>query len=141
MIGNRVGTKRQSTAALRLSAVRATTPRTSVISPDERPGKRARISQMENDGPVTEAKLKADESPLAQAALKPQVRISDVIKVDDPNHIDVTALTKKKVDVATANAKARRKSRSSMGRQSLSRNAVLGNAPRESEHSLPSLMI
>lgn len=126
MLANRTGAKRQSTAALRLSALQATTPRNSTLVPDERPGKRARVSKGEDS--ITTSGPQATATPTVPSPIKPHVRISDI---QNPNKLDVTVQTKKKADAAAASARARRKSRSSMGRQSLSRNAVLGVAPRK----------
>jgi hypothetical protein len=122
LIGNRAG-KRHSTVALRLSAAKAASAHLSILNPDERPGKRARISSV---SAATAAKpVSAETAPTPK-----NVRISEPTNDnEDSNRVDLTAETKRKVDVASANARARRKSRSSLGRQSLSRNAVLGSHP------------
>lgn len=127
MIGNRGGPRRSS-AALRLSSAqsRTSTARTSMLDAPveggERPGKRARISTLNDDDTGIRHSLQSTAVP------KPQIRISSVApKLDNAPNVDITADTKKRVDAA----RARRKSRSSMGRQSLARAGVLGNAPRK----------
>lgn len=132
---NRAGAKRLSTAAQRLSAIQATAPR---LEDEGRPGKRARMSTAieDMDRPSLQATEEIPKPTLPASAISPRVRISDTPMKLDPNSVDVTAQTKRKVDTATANARARRKSRSSMGRQSLSRNAVLGNQPGQFSRAL-----
>ena len=132
LIGNRAS-KRHSTVALRLSAAKAAGARQSTLNPDERPGKRARISSVSTEETVTVTK----PAPAETTPTPRNIRISEPANNDgDSNRVDLTAETKRKVDAASATARARRKSRSSLGRQSLSRNAVLGSHPTRKQ--LPS---
>ena len=72
-----------------------------------------------------DAKVPAETAPTPSAT---QVKILEPVHSgENPNLVDLTAETKRKIGTASANARARRQSRSSLGRQSLSRNAVLGS--------------
>lgn len=126
LIGNRAG-RRQSSAAVRLSVAKAAT-HPSALNPDERPGKRARISFPSAEEAPTEPKPMLVGSAPAPSSLHVQIS-APANGNENVGRVDLTAETKRKVEAASANARARRKSRSSLGRQSLSRNAVLGSHP------------
>lgn len=124
LIANRE--KRKSLAPARLSKANMGNVAKETIqeslSGKEPATKRIRTSKADvDDAPATPIKT-ADPQPAA----KPQVRIaSTAIPNTTAKTVDLTAAAKKHVEAS----KARRKSRSSMGRQSMSRNAVLGASP------------
>ncbi|KAF8310547.1 hypothetical protein DL93DRAFT_2157710 [Clavulina sp. PMI_390] len=139
-IGNRGGVRQHSNGTLRLAAQIATAPRAS----DERPGKRARISRPEDQTTPPPAPKPAATEPTTtlNSVVSPpkQVRIATIEAAVQPETIDATAKAMRKIEptAAVADARTRRKSRSSAGRQSLARNAVLGGqaAPSASAKAL-----
>ena len=126
LIANHAG-KGHSTATLRLSVAKAAAMRSSTSNFDECPGKHPRISSMSAHETPADVKVPAETAP-APSATQGKI-LEPVHSGENPNLVDLTAETNRKIDTTSANARARRKSRSSLGRQSLSRNTILGSHP------------